>query len=205
MAAPGHGSMGAWEHGRMGAPELRSDQAPALPCSRAPMLPCPHAPTPRSAFTLIELMIVILIVGTLAAAALPTLDAGLDQMSADALAREIATDVRYAQELAIKTGVEHRVAFWHNDQAYAVDRADGDGWTLCEHPVTKKPWRMALGEHSRYAGLRLKDSQFGSSDHLVWDRFGSPESGGSVTFTLGGGTRTVRVAPLSGRITVESE
>ncbi|MFW6158955.1 MAG: pilus assembly FimT family protein, partial [Planctomycetota bacterium] len=81
------------------------------------MLPCARAPISRSAFTLIELMIVLLIVGTLAATALPTLNSGLDQMRADTLAREIATDIRYAQELAIKTGVKHRVAFWQDDQA----------------------------------------------------------------------------------------
>jgi prepilin-type N-terminal cleavage/methylation domain-containing protein len=164
--------------------------------------PAPR-PTRRRAFTLVEVLIVVVVVATIAVAAMPSISATLDSMKATALAREIATDMRYAQILALKTGVRHRVSFYAPGQAYAVRRDNGGSWDLCTHPVTKKPWKAVLDDASRYAGLTMGESQFGSSDYLYYDKFGSPEAGGAVTFTLGGVTRTIRVAPLSGKITVE--
>jgi len=163
----------------------------------------PPCPARRRAFTLVEILIVVVVVGTIAVAAMPSISETLDSMKATALAREIATDMRYAQTLALKTGVRHRVSFSAPGQAYAVRRARGSSWDLCTHPVTKKPWKLMLGDTSRFAGLTVGDSQFGASDYLYYDNYGSPEAGGSVTFTLGGVTRTIRVAPLSGKITVE--
>ena len=165
-------------------------------CRNATSKSCPG-------YTLVEILIVVIVIATLAAAALPTLSSTLQSMKATALAREIATDMRYAQTLAVKTGIRHCVFFWEPDQVYAVHWDDDGTWELCTHPVTKKPWKMELDEHSRYAGVALKESQFGSSDSLYYDRFGAPDAGGYVTFTLGATTRTIRVAPLSGKITVE--
>jgi prepilin-type N-terminal cleavage/methylation domain-containing protein len=159
--------------------------------------------TTPDGFTLVELLIVLVLVATLSVAAVPSISSTLGGMEATALAREIATDMRYAQALAVRTGIRHRVSYWAPGQAYAVRYEDNGGWSLCQHPVTKKPWRVVLDEHSRYAGLTLKRSQFGSSEYLYWDKFGAPEAGGFVTFTLGNCTRTVRVAPLSGKVTVE--
>jgi prepilin-type N-terminal cleavage/methylation domain-containing protein len=166
------------------------------PVARAPR-------APRSAFTLVEILIVLVIAATLLAVAAPTASKTLEVTKANALAREIAADIRYGQVLAVKTGVRHRVSFWTGGHAYAVRYEDGGSWTLCTHPITKKPWRYVIDDKNRYAGLTMRDSQFGSSDYLYWDKFGAPESGGTVTFTLGDTKRVVRVAPLSGKVTVE--
>lgn len=170
---------------------------------RIPARAFPPDTAQRRAFTLVEVLIVVVIVSTLAVAALPAVSTTLNSMKASALAREIATDMRYAQTLALNTRVRHRVSFWTDDQAYAVERENSSSWGLCTHPVTKKPWQVKLGAESRYAGLTLKDSEFGSSDCLYYDKFGAPEAGGFVTFTLGGVIHTINVAPLSGKITVE--
>jgi prepilin-type N-terminal cleavage/methylation domain-containing protein len=161
------------------------------------------AATTAPGFTLAEVLIVIVIVATLAVAAAPLLSSSIEQMQADALAREIATDIRYAQARAVRTGIRHRVSFWIEGQAYAVRYWDDGSWELCQHPVSRKPWRFEIDEHSRYAGLRLKDAQFGEEEYLYWDPNGSPDAGGLVTFTLGRNTRTLHVAPLSGKVTVE--
>jgi prepilin-type N-terminal cleavage/methylation domain-containing protein len=158
---------------------------------------------PGRAFTLVELLIVLIIASTLAVAAVPSISATMTQMNADALAREIATDIRYAQMLAVKTGVRHRINFWPPGQAYAVRYENGGRWDLCTHPVTKKPWRPVLDEHSRYSGLTLKEARFGGNDYLIFDTYGSPHNGGYVRFGLGNLTRTIRLAPLSGKVTVE--
>lgn len=168
-----------------------------------PVIPSGQRGRYVAGYTLVEVLVVVLIVATLAAAALPALAATLENMKATALAREIATDMRYAQALAVKTGVRHRVSFWAPGQAYAVRRWESGDWALCTHPVTKKEWRVELDGHSRYAGLSMKTSSFGAGEYLYWNPSGAPDDGGYVTFTLGRTTCTVRVAPLSGKITVE--
>lgn len=174
-----------------------------LPLAPRPLPPRAAPGNGQAGFTLVELLIVTVIVSTIAVAAAPLFTDTLESMKATALAREIATDVRYAQELAVRTGVPHRVSFWPPGYAYAVLRWDNGGWELCEHPVTKKPWQAALDEHSRYAGLTIEEARFGGSTDVTFDTFGAPDNGGYVRFTLGKSTRTVTVAPLSGKITVE--
>jgi len=160
-------------------------------------------PTRRRAFTLVEILIVVVVVGTIAVAAMPSISATLDNMKATALAREIATDMRYAQVLAVKTGDTYRVKFRTGPQSYNV-KVDQDGsWTAIDHPVTKKPWTCELDGHNRYAGIQLASVSFGGANNVEFDAYGSPNNGGAVTFTLGAVTRTIRVAPLSGKITVE--
>lgn len=166
-------------------------------------------PAASRAFTLVEVLIVVVVASTIAVAAVPSISATLTHMKITALAREIATDMRYAQMLALKTGVRHRVSFEptadsaDGQPAYAVEAENGPAWNLCTHPVTKRSWSVSLDDKSRYAGLTLAKSVFGSSPYLYYDRYGAPVSGGAVMLTLGDVTRTIRVAPLSGKVTVE--
>ena len=157
----------------------------------------------RDGFTVAELLTVIVLVSTLVVAAMPMLASNLNSLRATALAREIATDIRYAQSLAVKTGSQYCVTFWEADQAYAVRVWAGGDWQVCSHPVTKKPWKVYLSPGTRYAGLSFTAAQFGTNSYVVFDKYGSPDNGGAVTFTLGPTTRTVLVAALSGRVTVQ--
>ncbi len=165
-----------------------------------------------AAFTLVEVLIVVVVMSTIAVAAIPAISATSDNMKITALAREIATDMRYAQTLALKTGVRHRISFVPSEElagsdedvpAYVVESENGSVWEQCTHPLTKKTWSVSLDDNSRYAGLALAKSVFGSSSYLYYDRYGAPVSGGAVILTLGDVTRTITVAPLSGKVTVE--
>jgi len=184
---------------------VHREQRPLRPgeMERMPKQRTMPRPARRRAFTLVEILIVVVVTSTIAVAALPSISATLDNMKVTALAREIAADMRYAQTLALKTGVRHRVSFGSDAQTYEVQSENSFAWDLCTHPITKKPWSVSLDDKSRYAGLALTKSVFGSSEYLYYDRYGAPVSGGSVVLTLGGITRTIRVAPLSGKITVE--
>ena len=162
-----------------------------------------HPSSFRTSFTLIELLIVILVISILAVIAVPPISASLESTKAAALAREIATDIRYAQMLAVKTGIQHRVSFWLPGHAYAVYRWENGDWQICQHPITKKDWRPLLDQHSRYAGLTLREAVFGGDEYVIFDKYGAPGTGGYVSVTLGATTRTINVAPLSGKVTVE--
>jgi len=155
------------------------------------------------AFTLVEILIVVVVIATIVVAAFPAISSTLDEMKATSLAREIAAAIRYAQTMALKTGDDHRVQFLVGSQEYSVQTNATGPWGKCDHPITKTTWEYTLENHRRYAGIRLTAASFNGGNSVQFDAYGAPQNGGFVTLTLGDVTRTIRVAPLSGKITVE--
>lgn len=156
-----------------------------------------------SGFTVVELLIVVCIVSTLAVAAIPVLSTAFEVLKVNAVARGLAADLRYAQAQAVRSGIQHRVELSTSSQSYEVRIWDGSAWQLCAHPVTKKAWTTVLSQDSRYGGVALTSASFGTNSFVAFDKYGAPDNGGAVTLELGQTGRTVRVAPLSGRVTVE--
>ncbi len=62
-----------------------------------------------AAFTLVELMVVMFIVGLIVLSASPYLRQGIKAAQSNAAARDFYTDLAYARSLAIKTGLPHLV------------------------------------------------------------------------------------------------
>ena len=183
----------------MGSTRVPERRDPRQPSSAAPPSLAPWS----GAYTLVELLIVVTVISTLAVAAVPALSSALQSAKITALARETAADMRYAQMLAVKTGLSHRILFSVANQAYEVHRLEGGNWVPCSHPLTKKSWRRELKERNRNGGVTLKEVDFGGGQAVTYDKYGAPASGGYVRFALNSAVRTIRVAPLSGRVTVE--
>ena len=89
-------------------------------------------------FTLIELVVIILLLGVLAAVALPKFF-NLSDYRTRVVYDEVAGAVRYAQKLAVASGCEVQVNISGNSyalQQHSTDCTSGAFATISNHPVT---------------------------------------------------------------------
>lgn len=179
---------------------------------------------------LIELLIVVAILGMVALVAMPHL-AATDPARLDLAAREVADALRFARSEALRTAQPHGVLVDHDAsetsyQDIAVYRVDTTASpfaiaALVYHPVDKQPYDRAVGGGAQGSGIRLDSASApfafvavtGRQQHIHFDAGGAPvlyQSGtpqrlqdGAVLLTNGQEQRTVRVAPATGRVTVQ--
>lgn len=102
-------------------------------------------PNRTHGFTLIELAMVALLLGLIAAIALPT-GPNADVAMIDSAAYEVAAAVRYARDESIRTGVSHGVRQQSGANRFRVFRIDGTGTVIFDvyHPVSKQLWDIGF-------------------------------------------------------------
>ena len=146
----------------------------------------------RTGFDLLELVVVVTIVATVAAIALPRYADALVRYRADAAAGRIVTDLAYAQASARRSSTNRTVAF---DVA-------GNGYQIAGLPHLNNPaatYALNLGEEPYRVRLAGAEFQGLSDSDVVFDGFGQPDSGGSIKIQIGGQERTITLDPDTGR------
>jgi len=166
----------------------------------------PHRPSDirhRFAFTLIEVLIVVTIIGIAGAIVVPQmLTAGT--MGIQAAARTVIADLLYAQNEAIANQATRKVVFSVADNSYRV--TDGAGQTV------HVDWKGGDGgnylmdfsrETGRFGRVRIVSADFGGASEISYDALGAPSSGGTVVLRFQETGYRVTVAAFTGRVTVE--
>lgn len=148
----------------------------------------------RRGFTLIEIVIMVAVLGILAV--LYTSSTGdLSDVSIDASSRKVQADIRYAQHLATKTGVNHGVLFAENG-GYEVYR--GSSGNPVPDPVTRDDLVVTLEDF---------DGVIVASDHqFEFDKTGTPVLGGDSRVRLvatSGAIRDVYVVENTGAVVID--
>jgi prepilin-type N-terminal cleavage/methylation domain-containing protein len=82
----------------------------------------------EGAFTIIELMIVLMVVGVLAAFATPRLGRWLATTGIDAAAREIATELQLGKMRAISQNTRYRLSFNTENNTYQMQKDVTGTW-----------------------------------------------------------------------------
>jgi prepilin-type N-terminal cleavage/methylation domain-containing protein len=164
---------------------------------RRPTAPCPIGGA-RRAFTLIEILIVLVIMVLLGSTAYSKYSAALNRFGADALARRVAGDLAYAQSIARRNGATQAVAFDATNNQYVFT-----GWTDPDHPTStytvvcsSEPYR------GKIASLALSNGAT-SVTVVNFDAYGFPDSGGTIIVQVGDVQKTVTLVQASGKTTIQ--
>ena len=143
-------------------------------------------------FTLLELLCVLALLGLLTILAVPAVSALGQGKEVELAARELAIDMRQAQQKALTAGWTQRLEFRLNNNDYIIR----DGKTG-ERIVKKLPDGVS------YLFIRLPLQ--GSYRLLSFNRFGSPNRGGTVALTNDTGDHYyVIITPATGRVRVST-
>ena len=148
--------------------------------------------TPRAAFSLVELVLVVVILGVIAVIAVPRLghDA-LDQLAPTTVTRQIASDMRLARSLAVSNAST-------NSQGYAVRMLGGapySGYEILSIPTAEIVSTEAIPGSVACTG----DSEF---------RFGplgalSPGFGTTLRVAGQGRQYVLTLIPATGSVTIQ--
>ena len=154
-----------------------------------------HRPTCHLAFSLIELVLVMTIISTLAAIAVPRYADALARYRADAAAQRVITDLDYARQLAQSTSISVCVRInANNEQLRLIDIPDPDDPGSLH--TTTELW-------SRPDYAQVNTSDFGGDNKIIFDGFGDPDSGGEATISVGSQMRTIALDVDTGKAVVQ--
>ena len=150
--------------------------------------------TPASAFSLLELVLVVAIIAVLAAIASPRYAHAASRYRVEMAARRIARDLALARQRARLLGASQTVHFDPPTGTYQIaGLKDPDG--------SSANYTVDISGH--LYGASLISADFGGDTTVVFDGYGTPDSGGSTVVRIGDLSRTVVLEGEVGRATVQ--
>ena len=132
------------------------------------------------------------VLAVLVALAAPRFAEATARYQAEAAARRLAADLALARSEARLAGSSRAVVF--ADCGYRMPGVVGPDRRPGDYAVDLRP--------SPYAVHALA-AELGGDATVVFDAFGAPDSGGTITVRVGRWTRTVSVEPQTGRVGVQ--
>lgn len=148
----------------------------------------------QTAFTLIELIVVLAIMGMLATMAIPRLAAPAMNQRADGAARRVAADLNLARRHAYQAGTSQTVAFYVANGTYELT-----GLPDADRPT--QDYAVDLTDEPYQAEILSVD--FSGSEKVTFDGYGTPDSGGKVVIAAGVQKRAVVVDSDTGEACVQ--
>lgn len=163
------------------------------------------------AFTLIEMLMVITIIGILTVAVAPRMIEVMNDVKVKGAAKKLVGDIRYAQGIAMSKHTNTTVVFYssgngyylRDNDAYAIDPSNN---TYLIDPFSRGPAIMVFGSGNQFAGVDITNFNF-INGTLLFDYQGNPHSGlvtplpfnGTVNFSCGNQVSGVTVTAGTGQ------
>lgn len=150
----------------------------------------------RRAFTLVELVMVLVIVGVVSAIAVPRFASATQNHRVAAAAHRLVADLTMAQSRAAMTSESLAVTFWPGTGRYAIpgvaDLKSGGNTYLVD--LSASPFDAVIVS-TTFAGATAT----GGTSQLRFDGFGAADASGTIIVAARDATRTVTVDPASGK------
>jgi type II secretion system protein H len=151
----------------------------------------------KKGFTLIEVMIVVAIIGIMAAIAIPNFLSWLDHYRVKGAARDIATAMHLAKMKAISQGVEYRVLFDLDNETFRLQKGN-----LASNSTA---WTHDGALNNVHATVDI--ARVNSNTSGIWNKEFNPDgssSSGSISITNTAGEQyDITLVPATGRIKLE--
>ena len=176
------------------------------------------SPTRSQGFSLLELTVVVLLMGIVAAVTIPSVSATDHQRLAQA-ASEVAEAIRIARDEAIRTGDVYGIQISQTTQKITVYKADlgaspvGQEFILY-HPIDKRLLNVTLSERTGREGVKIVNSQnpfyyagYSRLKNLLFDAQGLPYwiiTSSGTSYLLTDGTVELRYAGLDATVSVDA-
>lgn len=154
----------------------------------------PRAAAVSAAFSLLEMVLVVGIVATLSAIALPRYTGALLRHRLETAARRIAADFALARHQAERSGVDQQMLFDVSGDTYELPGIGHLNDPTVDYSVDLReaPYRA-----------RLVSADFGGSQAVTFDGYGVPDSGGTIVVAVGASEMTVKVIAADGHVIVD--
>ena len=150
-----------------------------------------------SAFSLMEMCVVIVLIAILSAVAIPRYANSINRYRVEMAAKRVAADIAMARNVARTSGAGQAINFGTPANGYTMPGlADPDGRTG-DYAVSlgAEPYKVSLGTVAFGSATPAATS-------VQFTRYGYPTAAGSVVVTLGGFTKTIYLDGTTGRTEV---
>lgn len=136
----------------------------------------------KNSFTLIELLVVILVIGIITGISWGAVRALQPSLRLGSVARDLITDLRYAQQLAVSQQVDYGVRFSTATNEYQIIR----------HGTTTED----LLKKSLPDGIDFQEITGFSNNEVIFNPYGAVKETGTISLiNTKGKTKTIEVRP----------
>lgn len=147
----------------------------------------------EAGFSYMEVLCVLAIIGILAAVSLPYVTVAGDRWKLEGAARQMASDFRLAQQIAITEGITCRIYFYTFNDVYRMFLPEESTWVI-------------LPEGISYLCVNFPNAPGGGYSLLSFSRTGAPNQGGNVgLIDENGDILYIIVTPATGRVRISSD
>jgi prepilin-type N-terminal cleavage/methylation domain-containing protein len=177
---------------------------------RATSIPAPYTagrPEFRRAFTLFELVLVVLIIGIAAAAIVPAIGNNLHSSELSTAANMLASDIDFCASTCIsQPEAPCAITFDTTHNQYSVIDVNSGG--VLTAPMDGLPYvnDFATGRNAQIAGVTITGLVMGSGTltSLTFDPYGKPVTTADfvITLTYNGQSMSVTVSHLTGDVSI---